>query len=676
MSVETYPPQKLATVELLTQEIAFANPEKLVAEINRYHQKNTKYDAEYYESVGTPPKGQKEVLLKVMSILDRNLQLVASMEFHALVRAPSEEDAIPRIGDAILFRHHLLNALEVVKEVIKHKHSLTDPDQQCYLEHFIQRWIYKFCRHIFHWEDLETQLLALFAQEQKKGKDGFQNFILIFTHLTDLHQAPNSAESGYNPINMRRFYVIFSNLLLLYLKQSISLPFNLQRIFVEFHKNNFFRYDDFNKEDEPTQAEKKALLIAPGAVKPFFLQLKSINNLMKRAVLFGMMIDPERKFAIGYFCDLGIKGVADMYKFIDNKLKSGELSEAQGNNWLHKVYQTITEVVEEKGIVENTEIPAEIREIFGSAKTFALPLFEEDNPEEEEAPPAPKIKDTSPGPKIKDISPASEIMDIPNLVEANNLEELQDKGRAKKIVIVQDANVLDLIVQNWEIRGSLTFPELIEFARIPFQVFQSKGMGLREGRKFVSFAYLIALGMEEDHIKEFVEKLARAGQISEERASQLHRLYPLAVEQIGNLTRLDIDPRPVVSTQGMINTNVFIEKCEALQKAFMQHYSYIQSLLGYWIIVEEMFYSIARSTAVMGNIVDPTPEKIEAFVSSKNNDYMVIYEKALTFAGPLKTHFKKKYNPELQKQFVNVKIKNDLIAFTKITPIDLAKREG
>lgn len=670
MSSQTYPPQKLATVELLTQEIDFRNAPKIVAQINHYHEKNTKYDAEYYDTFGVPSENQK-TLSAVMEILDEHLQRVASMEFHALVRHPDEAQAIPRIGDAILFKHSLLNALTVIKDLIKHKHAITDPDANCYLEHFIQRWIYKFCRHIFSWEDPQTQLMALFAPELKKGKDGFEGLVMLFIHITDLHLAPNPAEIGYNPSNLRRFYVVFSNLLMICLQQGILIPFNLQRIFVEFHKNDFFNYADFEEKAAPIQAERHCLLIDPKAIQPFFLQLKSVNTLMKRAVLFGMMIEPERKFAMGYFCDLGIKGVADLYQFIGHKLESEKLSRTEGKNWLYYAYQTITEVVAEKKIVENPEIPEEIRAAFGSPKTFAAPSLEEEESLEEESR-APAEAPKEPPKEAIDLVPKT--FNIPNLVPADGLVELQDRGTAKKIMIVQDANVLDLIVKNWEIRGSLTFPELIEFARIPFQVLQRQRPGIREGRKFVSFAYLIALGLQEKHISEFVEKLAKTGQITPERASQLHRLYPFAVEQIGALGELNKDTRPLFSAQGLILPDIFIEKCNALQAIFMEKYSYIQSLLEYWMLVEEMFYGIAKTTAVLGNIIPPTPKKIEEFVASQNEEYMAVYEKALNFVGLLKVYFKKKYNAELQQQFVNVKIKNDLLTFAKTTPVDLAKR--
>ena len=68
--------------------------QRLVAEINSYHEKNTKYDAEYYNGVGIPPEGNEEPLQKVMGILEKHLQRTASMEFHALVRAPSKKEAI------------------------------------------------------------------------------------------------------------------------------------------------------------------------------------------------------------------------------------------------------------------------------------------------------------------------------------------------------------------------------------------------------------------------------------------------------------------------------------------------------------------------------------------------------------------------------------------------------
>ncbi|MBF0277885.1 MAG: hypothetical protein HQM13_08845 [SAR324 cluster bacterium] len=677
MPSESYPPQKLATVELLTQEIAFSNPSKIVNEINNFYTKNTKYDSEYYQITGTEPGGDEKTIKKVKSIMLSHLQQMrqtsSKMEYHALVQSLPKKDKIPRIEDAILLRSHLLFALDIARDTIKFKHLTTDPDKEIYLEHFIQRWIYKFCRHIFDFENIDDALIALFEQEQKKGKTGFNDLIGTFTHMSDLHLAPDPGKVGYDPLNMRRLYVVFSHLLFAYLLKGIPVPRNLQKIFVEFQKNKFFDYEQFKNETESTQAEWKCLLIQPGDASTFFKKFKQIDKRVKKAVLLGMLVDAERKFAIEQYCNMSLRGVAELYLMTGKNLSSGKMTAAQGKDWFINVYRSITEVVAEKKIVENTSIPEALRKVFGDPQSFEAPQFNDAEEEEER-----EVKNKNSAIQQKpseSAAPAPVPVDIPNLVAAKNLEELKDSGATKKIVIVQDSNVLDLVVKNWEIRGNLTFPELIEFARIPFQVLQPKSPGIREGRKFVSFAYLIALGLDEEHIRHFVEKLAKTKQISAKRASQLQRLYPIAMEQIGELQQLNTDARPLVSPQGFIIPGIFIEKCEALQKIFMGSFSYIQSLLSYWIIVEEIYFSIAKATAVMGNISNPTPQQIEKFTQSRNAEFMASYEKALTFAGALKTYFKKKYKPELQKQFVNVKIKNDLLQFANTEPVNLAERQ-
>ncbi len=674
MSNSDQTPIKLATVELLTQEIAFQNPQKVVAEINDFHSKNIKYDREYYELVGASPSVDENTIDALLQVLERHFQQAGSMEYHALVRAPSSEESIPRIGDAILLRNQLLRALDVVRDIIQYKEAA--PDKQHYLEYFLQRWIYKFCRHIFDSGDMKDKLIALFEPEQKKGKEGFKSLFPIIEYLSTEHNAANAP--GYDPANMRRLYVIFGNLLFAYLREGIPIPFHLQRIFVEFQKNKFFDYEQLSEESEPIHAERGCLLIPLDNVKPFFMQFKEIKSPMKKSVLIGILVEPERKFIVEHFCKLGIRGAGEMYKFIGNKLSVAQITEAQGRDWLINAYDTITKVVEEQKILQNTQIPESIRELFGNPINLPTPAFRQEkekkgivlSPEMVERMQSQQAEATP----VTTVEVEPEVIDIPNLVAANNLEELEDKGRTKSIVIVQDANVLDLIVKNWEIRGDLTFPELVEFIRIPFQVFQSKAPGIREGRKFVSFAYLIALGLSEEHIQQFVDKLGETQQVSKERVDQLQRLYPIALKNIGELQKLNKDARPLLGVQGNIIPHIFLEKCETLQKIFMEKFSYIQSLLSYWIIVEEIYYTIAKNIAGLAEIQAPTPSEVEKFVASQNETYMGIYEKALTFAGPLKTYFKKKYNPELQHHFVNVKIKNDLLKFAETVPINLAER--
>ncbi|MBF0289690.1 MAG: hypothetical protein HQM14_17900 [SAR324 cluster bacterium] len=676
MSNPDQAPIKLATVELLTQEIAFQNPKQVVAEINKFHEKNIRYDREYYELVGAPPSGDEKTIGALMQILERHFQQAGSMEYHALVRAPSSEDSIPRIGDAILLRNQLLRALDIVRDLIQYKRNEASPDKQNYLEYFLQRWIYKFCRHIFDTENMREKLVSLFEPEQKKGKEGFKSLSPIIQYLSDQQAV---AEPGYDAANMRRLYVVFGNLLFAYFRRGVPIPFHLQKIFIEFQKGKFFDYEQLSEEHESVTAERKNLLIPVDNVRPFFMQFKEIKSPMKKSVLIGILVEPERKFIVENFCRLGIRGAGEMYKFIGNKLSVANVTEAQGRDWLINTYDTITKVVKEQKILENPKINESIRALFGDPISFPVPAFR-DKKQKKGVELSPEMADRMLAAQQSDAAPPApvevepEVIDIPNLVAAQNLKELEDKGRTKSIVIVQDANVLDLVVKNWEIRGSLTFPELIEFVRIPFQIYQAQAPGIREGRRFVSFAYLIALGLSEEHIRQLIDKLGKTEQVSEERIEQLHRIYPIAMENIGELQKLNRDARPLLSSQGNIIPNIFLEKCETLQKIFMEKYSYIQSLLSYWIIVEEIYFTIAKNIAGLGEIKGPTPSEIEQFVASKNDTYMDIYEKALMFAGPLKMYFKKKYNPELQHHFVNVKIKNDLLNFAETEPVNLAER--
>ncbi len=697
MSAATYPPKKLVSVEILTREIGFSGPQKIVSDINNLLNLNTKFDAEYYDSLANPPSASADFVDSLKKILHKHTQRASGMEFHALVQALSGKDTIPRVEDAVLLKAGLGKALDIMQEVIKLKGKSTNEENRRYLEMFLQRWIYKFCHNVFVAENIHEQLVKMFQKEQKKEKEAFKDLMAIVTHLSTQHGTPSCVAAGYDPTNFRRWYVVLSNLLLAYFAREVSIPFNLQKIFIEFQRNTFFNYDDLKGDGEALQRERKSLVISPDDVKPFFMQFKRIKSPMKKSVLLGLLVDPERKLVIENFCNLAIKGVADMYSFIGKNVE--KMSEAQGRDWLINVYDTIKEVVAEKKITEDTKIPEDIRKVFGEVKSLPTPEFRK-QPEKKgialppamaermkaaqeniaAAPaatpsPAPSAPpEPSPAPDSQAIEVQPEIIDIPNLVSAQNLEELRDKGNAKSVVIVQDANVLEQVVQNWEIRGSLTFPELIEFARIPFQVLQNQAPGIREGRKVVSFAYLIALGLDQEHVEKFVEKLSDVKQITEERADQLKRLYPQALEQIGDLKNLNRDARPLVDKRGHITPNLFHEKCEDLRKSFMENFSYVQSLLSYWGIVEEMFYSIARGVAVMGNVVEPTQDQIEQFVTSRNDEYMTSYDKALNFSGPLKNFFKKKYNPELQKHFVNVKIKNDLIQMSNVTPVNLMER--
>ncbi len=78
----------------------------------------------------------------------------------------------------------------------------------------------------------------------------------------------------------------------------------------------------------------------------------------------------------------------------------------------------------------------------------------------------------------------------------------------------------------------------------------------------------------------------------------------------------------------------------------------------------------------MGQIKDPSPSDIEKFVAQRNEEFFTAYDKSLAFPEylQLKTYIRKKYDAELQKHFVNVKIKNDLITISNTQPVDVGQR--
>ncbi|MGK5090781.1 hypothetical protein WDW89_02045 [Deltaproteobacteria bacterium TL4] len=672
---------KRVTSELLTREVAFSDPDSMVNDLNHYLERNIEYDAEYYDYLGDKqPKGTEEDLEALRRMLEKHTERVASMEYYALVRAPSKDEAIPRVADAILLRYGLLKTAELIKEILKYQQSIDDVDRQVYLKIFIHRWVFRFCRHIFDLKDLHKRLVEVFDKEQQKGKEGFTDVLETVLYISS---PSNRHGEGSDPYNLRRLYVVFSNLLYAYFKEGVSIPLNLQKIFIEFQKQDFLDYEDLKGDAPFVKSERLVLLVSFDSPRDFFKLFKQIDSPMKKAVFLGMLNPAERKRIIEEFCAMNVKGMADIYNFISKKMTTSEVTEAQGRDWLINVYDTITTVAEEQKVLENQEIPEEIRKVFGQPITFPTPEFRkkpkgiavskqivEEVRQQVKLPPKPS---NTPIPEAE----GPKVIDIPNLVPAQNLEELRDKDKSSvNIMMVQDSDVLDLIVQNWEIRGSLTFPEIVEFVRIPLQLKMAKAPGVRQGRRFISFAYFIAMGMEQKTVAGFLEKLRGTNQISESRIGQLERIFPSAQEQLAELTDINKDTRKMVDSYDNINAGILLEKCSSLRTVFMETYSYLESLISYWNLIEEIHYSIAVGTAIMGNIKDPTVKDVEHFVQNRNDEYFNAYEKALLFPEfrLLKNFIRKKYNPELQKHFVNVKIKNDLLTIVKTKPVNVSAR--
>lgn len=679
--------------------VSFDNPKQIVMELTDLQQFTCQFDQEYYDSRPIPAAGSPADAKEIMKIFERHVDRSGSMEYFALHRSFSAKEAVTRIGDAILVRGGMWRVIDLLKDVLTALNKLENKASMHYYEYFIQRWVYKFCRLLFQESAPEEQLKTMFEKEIKKEREGFKDLLVLIQHFSAEAEEPEAFPS-YDPDNFRRLYVVFARLILVYFKSGVSIPINLQKIFKEFQEHAKLPHALYEEESEALQQEKAWLLAPPDNLKKFFAEYKLINSPMKKAVFLGLMLTAERHLIIRQLCKVAIKTVADMYTFLGKNISKAGDNITLGKEWLIAVYSTITEVVAELKIIEDQSVDEKIRKVFGTPiklpskaqpapKPAAQPqpasepeaeeddgifadpvddLFDEepDASEPEAATPTPPPK-TQEGPKL---------IEIPNLVTANSLDELKDTGQAKNIVIVQDANILDLVVQNWELRGSVTFPEMVEFVRIPLHVRQTKSPGIREGRRIISFAYLIAMDMPQDMVNLMIDKFAQLNQITPTRAEQLKKLYPNLMQELGDIKQLNRDARKMMNNFGMILANIFHEKCVDLRTSFMENYSYLESLITYWMLVEELYHGVAKATALMGNIKDPTPKEIERFATQKNDEYFNAYEKALAFPEyrHLRSYFKKKYNPELTKHFVNVKIKNDLISMSQVTPLDLGER--
>ena len=621
----------IVTVELLTGDIVFPNPQDLADQLNFFLNYNEQFDAEYQEKLSFESDSTSQESFQ--KLLQTQAQQASSEKYYALIQAPQTK--IEGVESAIIYQSGLEHCAKLIEKRISVSHQDTSSQN-----HFlIQQQIYRFCNYMFLSVKDIAKFQQVFQTDMKLGRDGYLKYLTMIKYLVDQFQNSDQRESIL--LNMRLLYRIFCHLLVVYFQKEMVIPSNLQKILFYFQQLPIFEQDN-SQETVAIKRERDAAVILPNDVKRFFLQYKQINSAFRKAIFLGSLVPADQRYAMDYLYKFNIQTLANMYIFIGKHFEG--VKNEYGRKWLANLYQTIQTLAEDHKIAEDSSIDEKIRQVFGKQFDIPPPNFQSaevpaeiENLEDQKSTnvQSPKKAEAE---SEKVVEGPKEIV-IPNLVDASNLAGLEDQKTNKRIVIVQDTNILDQVIHNWGVRGSLSFPELIEFARIPIQIHRPQSPGLREGRVFISFAYFIALNLEEEHIRNLLEQFKQSKQIPEKYVMKLLELYPQACDQIGQLKHLINDQRPIFDSAGRLLPAMFFEKCENLQKAFFEKYSYIQGLLAYWTVVEDIFYSIARALCPIGDLQLPSQNDIKKFVKSRNEDYFAAYERALMFSPPFKTLF-------------------------------------
>ncbi len=664
------------TAETLTGDIVFPNPQELADQLNFFLNYNQQFDAEYQEKHYFEHHSGSEDHFK--QLLQKQAQQASSEKYYALVQAPQTQ--IDGVEEAIIYQEGLQHCAKFIDRLIAAQKSKQE-EATTHSHFLIQNQIYRFCNYLFLPEQEKTKLQLVFGSDIKLSRDGYLKYLNMTQYLLNqLQHDPNQVNAL---LNMRMLYRVFCRLLVFYFQKELVIPVNLQKILFDFQKVPLF-HEKEAKDTVEAQREREAAIVLSNDVKRFFKQYKQIRSAFRKSIFLGSLIPTDQRYVIDYLYRFNIQVLANMYVFIGKHFEG--VKNDYGRKWLANLYQTIKTLAEDHKIAEDSSIEQNIRQIFGASFDIPPPDFQTEEAPSDQVKPSKNVgtqieetrssvpKESPASSQQKKEPEAPKEIAIPNLVDALSLKDLEDHKSSKRILIVQDTNLLDQVIHNWDVRGTLTFPELIEFARIPIQIHRPQSPGLREGRIFISFAYLTALNLTEEHIQKLLEQFKQSKQIPEKYVIKLLELYPLACEQIGQLQHLVNDQRPIVDGAGRLLPAMFFEKCGALQKAFFEKYSYIQGLLDYWTIVEDIFYSIARALCPMGDLQLPKQKDIQKYVAQRNEDYFAAYERALMFSPHLKRFFKKKYSKEVETNFVNVKVCHDLFRLCETQPINIIQR--
>lgn len=521
---------------------------------------------------------------------------------------------IPRVVDAVIFLnapYEIFPFLDSVREMIC---LVSQEERRLYLLNYMERWIYKFTEFL---ESYATGLgkEALFSVCFLGKHQHFPVILEVikFLHKTDNWEGPADRIQRYNVV---RLFLIFKQVLYLYLKRKQPVPKDFVAILSEF--THPFIVEELHFSNDPlliitlgyyhpaqrfqilASLRKRRLqefvalyqhllmLADPSSpqshtMKGRYLEiLKTIKRIIHKS---HMLSDPEIEHSIRNVLkrELSRQVLAEeSYLSATAKLAAGsnpKMTVQQKLAMLHKRAQT----AQAQPAAAQAKVPE------------AAPAAKPEPSKKQEVlvspPPAPVEIEVFNEVLIErdyEVSTESSYPLVPDQV--SKLEGWQ----YSEVQIFGSFDTFYFLFGNFKARGALKFTEMLELARIPFR-FQYLTRAKERHLRFVNIAHWIAMNMGVPELEVLLPLVVASGQLTDQEAAWLKEMWPQLLDDknLGALRQMCPDSTSVV-VDGLIKTRLFFDKLETIQGNLLKTYPWFQQLPGYYDFLNQTLFHLAQ----------------------------------------------------------------------------------
>jgi len=255
-----------------------------------------------------------------------------------------------------------------------------------------------------------------------------------------------------------------------------------------------------------------------------------------------------------------------------------------------------------------------------------------------------------------------------------SLDGLRDRKGRRRISLVQDERLRERLCEHWKQQKEMPFGGLLEMARTLFWARRPAMPGIRGTKRPFTLAHCVALDCPLELIQSLLNRAVKVGQILEEHKACWDHTSQLLLLHLSNLREYNVNQRKLFNDHGQIQASLFYTKCEALHELILRDFSFLESLVLYGKLLEDLCHRVGLHFAGLSS--EPSEmniNQVEQFINIRQAEYLGLCDRVLLQPEHtiLRQFLRKHFTEDLFQQFALVKLRKDLLHFVEIQPLDL-----
>jgi hypothetical protein len=275
-------------------------------------------------------------------------------------------------------------------------------------------------------------------------------------------------------------------------------------------------------------------------------------------------------------------------------------------------------------------------------------------------------------PANQDFAGEAPLVDL--LPHVFSLDGLRDRKGHRRINLVQDERLRERLCEHWKQQKEMPFGGLLEMARTLFWARRPAMPGIRGTKRPFTLAHCVALDCPLELIQSLLNRAVKVEQILEEHKACWDHTSQLLLLHLSNLREYNVNQRKLFNDHGQIQASLFYTKCEALHELMLRDFSFLESLVLYGNLLEDLCHRVGLHFAGLSS--EPSEmniNQVEQFINIRQAEYLGLCDRVLLQPEHtiLRQFLRKHFTEDLFQQFALVKLRKDLLHFVEIQPLDL-----